>query len=189
MPTTQEEYVIVPKSILTNIADTVRDISGNADSIPVVDLASQLVEALEAYKPIIFNDTSFVSGTFTPKGNAANYTVEHNLGRIPQHALIFLGAQEVYSRTKPHLLFASIYSSPAGDRIACLYGTTTSSNSAYYVVNGNPNITMPSEDVNALSYYANVIYGATENTISFGDPTGENTLYLISSRPYYWIVW
>ena len=56
-------------------------------------------------------------------------------------------------------------------------------------INDNPNITMPSEDADALSYYANAIYGATENTISFGDPTGENTLYLIDSRPYYWIVW
>lgn len=189
MATTQEEYVIVKKSDLQNIADVVRNISGSADSIPVVDLASQLVEAFEAYNSIIFNDTSFVSGVFIPNGYAANYTVEHNLGRVPQHALIFLGAQSVYSRTQPHLLFASIYSSPAGDRIACLYGTTTSSNSAYYVVNDNPNITMPSEDANVLSYYANAIYGATENTISFGDPTGENTLYLMSSRPYYWIVW
>lgn len=179
---------------LTNAKAAIKTaIEGKGVTVPsgtLLDGMAALIDAIEAGGGgEIFGSNYFQSGSFTLSGPAANYTITHNLGRIPQYMLIFLGAQANYSRTKALLIFAAKYISTVGDCFTCVYGKTSSSNAAYYHSSSGYDLTVKSDDANTLWYYTRPMYDATEEYISVGDATGNNIMYLLDGRPYYWIVW
>lgn len=172
---------------LTAIADAIRAKAGTSDAMTLDGMAEAIAAISAGGGEGVFGESA-ASGSFTLSIGAASFTVEHGLGKTPTYALVFLGAQRTYSRTKKLLICAAAYSSPGGNRQLCVYGTTSDSDSAMYSVSELP-ITTDGANANALSYCTNPIYGANETTISFGDASGGNTAYLMSYRPYYWIVW
>ena len=180
---------------LTNAKAAIQTaIEGKGVTVPsgtLLDGMAALIEGIEAGGGggEIFGSNYFQSGSFTLSAPAANYTITHNLGRIPQYMLIFLGAEQSYSRRNNLLIFAAKYISTVGDCSACVYGKTSSSNAAHYFSSSGYDLTVKSDDANALWYYTRPMYDATEEYISVGDATGDNIYYLLDGRPYYWIVW
>lgn len=89
-----DEYVIVEKSSLTSMADTIRDTLGSTDSIAVTDLDVKLIESIEAgggdfdFSSFGFPITKSVSGTFIPNRDTQEYTLVHNLGITPKIIII-----------------------------------------------------------------------------------------------------
>lgn len=60
-----DEYVVVNKTDLTSIADTIRGALGSADNIPVGDLGSKLIESIEAV-----GGGNVVFGSFVPSDSS-----------------------------------------------------------------------------------------------------------------------
>ena len=66
-----DEYVIMNKTDLVSMADTIRDTLGSTDSIAVTDLGAKLIESIEAGgggggKNIDWRGFPVLTGTFTP---------------------------------------------------------------------------------------------------------------------------
>ena len=82
-----DEYVVMNKSDLTTMANSIRDALGSTDSIAVGDLANKLIEAIEAGG----GGGNITAGTITPlTANAVK--VEHGLGATPQAVIFFAAA-------------------------------------------------------------------------------------------------
>ena len=69
-----DEYVIMNKSDLVSMADTIRDILGSTDGIAVTDLGTKLIESIEA------GGGGVITATFT----VAADTTSKNLDYSPQ---------------------------------------------------------------------------------------------------------
>ena len=180
---------------LTSIADAIRAKTGGTDSLVFPDGFSQAIAAIEAGGDI-FGESSFSSGSFTLTYSSYQHTVTHGLGRVPNYALIFLGAQKTYSRTQYLLIFSAYHPSPSGDRMTCVYGNTSGSDKAGYAVSSGVDISrVPIEGEEWYIYPFEVpIHSANEQTITFGtnvssDNSFSYNFYLMDGRPYYWIVW
>ena len=187
IPKSNSEFYKVDVNSISDIANTIQERNHTNDTLMFPSGFIAAISTIQSGSDYIFNNLAS-SGSFTLDYSKSSFTFEHGLGRIPTYAIVFLGAQQKYSRTAELLIFTAAHASPDGDRMVCLYGTTSSSESAFYHVSSS-SITDNSEDANSMWYYTHPIYDANETTISVGDATGANTQYLMSNRPYYWIVW
>lgn len=95
-----DEYVIVNKSDLTSMADTIREALGSTENIAVSDLSSKLVESIETGG----SNLTFKTGSFILSQDINTYgqyfsggigtiddlgiTIQHNLGVIPRIGLL-----------------------------------------------------------------------------------------------------
>lgn len=174
---------------LATVADAIRAKGGTSEPLSFPTGFAEAIAAIQAGGggEGVFGEKS-ASGSFTLSSNAASFTFEHGLGKTPKYAIIFLGSEQKYSRTKALLIFAAAYASPSGDKQMCLYGKASGSDAAGYNISSN-SIDSDSSNATALWFYACPIFDANETTISVGDATGSNALYLMANKPYYWIVW
>lgn len=75
-----DEYVLMNKSDLTTMADTIRETLGSTDSIAVGDLTNKLIEAIEAGGSVKYG-----TGTYIPSTTTTERILEfkHSLDEIP----------------------------------------------------------------------------------------------------------
>ena len=101
-----DEYVIVNKSDLTSMADTIRDALGSTDNIAVGDLTSKLIESIQTG-----GGGGFETGTFCPAEFISlrrnNYTVTHTQNKIPQYIIVYMDEsfENTQARTANQLYF------------------------------------------------------------------------------------
>lgn len=80
-----DEYVIMNKSDLTTMANTIRETLGSTDSIVVGDLANKLTEAIEAGSG---GGVKLTTGTIVPLENIL--TISHGLGAVPDYFIAYV---------------------------------------------------------------------------------------------------
>ena len=87
-----DEYVIMNKTDLVSMADTIRDTLGSTDSIAVTDLGTKLIESIEAGGGS--GGGAFATGTYTAVEQVAATLVNitHGLGVIPKTIMWFVTA-------------------------------------------------------------------------------------------------
>ena len=87
-----DEYVVMNKSDLVSMADTIRDTLGSTDSIAVTDLGTKLIESIEAGGGS--GGVAFATGTYTAveQVTATLVNITHGLGVIPKTIMWFVTA-------------------------------------------------------------------------------------------------
>lgn len=107
-----DEYVVVNKTDLTSIADTIRGALGSTDNIPVGDLGSKLIESIEAgggggsVEPF----TKIISGTITFAEKTAAFQLPETENFLAAYFIRtdFWGVKEdIYDSGAQLALFAS----------------------------------------------------------------------------------
>ena len=159
-------------------ASIVAAIEGKGVTVPdgtLLDGMASLIESIEAGGG---GGVKSASGTFTPASTSFSYQVTHNLGVVPNFALIWQDAS--YSIDSGTMFIGcyfenkqSAWNITANDDIFAVGNVT-------YDISGTSPNSYPSK------CYGIAAYAATNSTIKFGNE--KKTAYPFGNKKYYWIV-
>lgn len=185
-----DEYVIMNKTDLVSMADTIRDTLGSTDSIAVTDLGAKLIESIEAgggggdfnfggYIGI----TKATSGTYTVTENVKSVQIPHGLGKIPK-IIIALPEYDPSVTTNYRGFGCFLAVLPSNDKfIKCTFR-----------VNGNNNMAGGTAtslvDLSSIGDSLGTAYSTKANkySFSFGTESGTNEYYtILAGTTFHWI--
>lgn len=184
---------LVEDTALASVASAIREKTGSIASLVFPEGFVEAVTGIvtggggEVSLPFGNGFKNFASGSFTVTDYVYNITVEHNLGYIPNGAMVV--CEEDVNYTTPSRIMHSMFKINGGYG-SSIYKEASADFAAKIMYPQWNNLT------DAGSTTSFTAYGATENTVTFG-ATGEassigdetRNLKLFPGKKYSWIVW
>ena len=159
-------------------ASIVAAVEGKGVTVPAGTLLDGMASLIESIEAGGGGGVKSASGTFTPASTSFSYQVTHNLGVVPNFALIWQDAS--YSIDSGTMFIGcyfenkqSAWNITANDDIFAVGNVT-------YDISGTSPNSYPSK------CYGIAAYAATNSTIKFGNE--KKTAYPFGNKKYYWIV-
>lgn len=193
-----DEYVIVEKSNLKSMADTIRDTLGSTDSIAVTDLDVKLIESIEAGSSGSGGDlpalgvSKMASGTITLASSSNLLTIDHQLGAIPKIIFVYTkdyGVVLSYSNKAIESVFGVVFEDTDGDSWAIRQITGKGNVSWTTLGSLYSGISQGGFTSAAGSNKPGGFFDVSENLImcSFRDGA-QNDYYFVAGATYEWLV-
>ena len=153
-------------------------IEGKGVTVPdgtLLDGMASLIESIEAGGG---GGVKSASGTFTPASTSFSYQVTHNLGVVPNFALIWQDAS--YSIDSGTMFIGICFQNKQSAWNITANGDIFAVGNVTYDISGTSPNSYPSK------CYGIAAYAATNSTIKFGNE--KKTAYPFGNKKYYWIV-
>ena len=151
-------------------------VEGKGVTVPdgtLLDGMASLIESIAAG-----GGAKSASGTFTPTNTPVSYQVTHNLGVVPNFALIWQDAS--YSTVDGTMFIGLCFENKQSAWNITANSDLFSVGNATYDISGTSPASYPT------TCYGIAAYAATNSTIKFGNEN--KTGYTFANKKYYWLV-